>query len=96
MAKKVPIELQLEKEKTSRELYQEALAGVRQTAVVLANSPVLQLIGGVVLIKLLGRWKIDEQLVIDKSLNDVMTGAVVAKGVLDTTGDIIEKLNPFD
>jgi len=96
MAKKVPIELQLEKEKTSRELYQEALSGIRQVGVVLVNSPILQLIAGLVAVELIQKIEIDGKPLISDTLANTMTGAIIAKEAVGTVGDIVGLINPFD
>jgi hypothetical protein len=96
MAKKLPTEVQVEKEKTNRELAQEALSAARQIGVVLANSPAFQMIAGLLTVELLQRVKIKEKPVISDTLANTMTGFIIAKTATSSVTDIISLLNPFD
>jgi len=96
MAKKIPLELQLEKEKTNRELWQESISTVRQTAVVLVNSPVFQMIAALVAVELIQKIKIDDKPLVSDTLANTMTGVVVAKGAVSSVSDLIGLINPFD
>jgi hypothetical protein len=96
MVKKLPIEVQVEKEKTNRELTQEVVSTLRQIGVVLANSPAIQTIGALVLIELIQRIRIQDKPLISDVLANTMTGAVVAKAATSSISDIISLINPFD
>jgi len=96
MAKKIPLELQLEKEKTNRELWRESISTARQTAVVLVNSPVFQMIAALVAVELIQKIKIDDKPLVSDTLANTMTGVVVAKGAVSSVSDLIGLINPFD
>jgi len=96
MAKKIPLELQLEKEKTNREMWKETISSARQTGVVLVNSPVFQMILALVTIELIQKIKIDEKPLVSDTLANTMTGVVVAKGAVSSVSDLIGLINPFD
>lgn len=96
MAKKLPLELQIEKEKTNRELWQETLSGIRQTGIVLANSPVFQMISALVAIELIQKIKVNDEPLVSDTLANTMTGVVVAKGAVSSVSDLISLINPFD
>ena len=94
--KKIPLELQLEKEKTNRELWHESISTARQVGVVLVNSPVIQMITALVAIELIQKIKIEDKPLVSDTLANTMTGVVVAKGAVSSVSDLIGLINPFD
>jgi CheY-like chemotaxis protein len=96
MAKKIPLELQVEKEKTNQEVIREVISSGRQIAVVLANSHIFQMIAGLVTVELLQKVTIKEQPLISDTLANGMTAAIFAAEATSAVSDIVSLLNPFD
>lgn len=96
MPKAIATELLVAKEQTNRELGVEALSALRQTGVVLANSPAFQMIAGVIATRMLQRVYVRGEPVLDEFWANAILGAITAKAASGVVGDVISLLNPFD
>lgn len=94
--KAIPVEVQVEKEKTNRELWNEALSAGRQIGVVLANSPAVQMIIGVMIIEALHRIEVEGKPLLSTELEVPMNTVIIGKGAVSSVGDILALINPFN
>lgn len=86
----------IEKEKTNRALVEETISGFRQVGVVMANSPVFQMIAGLLTVELLQRIQIRQEPIISDTLANAMTGFIIAREATSSVSDIINIISPFD
>lgn len=101
---KVSEAVQVAKEQTNRELGKEAMAALRQLGVVLANSPTVQMIVGILAVELLQLIKYNKQVaentyqvtpLISDELANTMTGFIFGGAAVSAIEDIVENVLPW-